>query len=67
METHILEVRGMTCASCPRIIEQVLSRIDGVIEVNANLVAENVTIIFNSTKISLQRIIQSVDDMGWSS
>ena len=35
-QTVILNVKGMTCASCPYIVKQTLARVDGVKDVDVS-------------------------------
>ncbi len=65
LETYTLPVEGMTCASCVARIEKKLIKVDGIQNATANLASENVNIIFDRTKVDLNKIAKVIEDTGY--
>lgn len=65
LETHTLPVEGMTCASCVARIEKKLNKVDGIQNATANLASENINIIFDRTKVDLNKIAKVIEDTGY--
>jgi len=65
MET-ILDIEGMHCATCVQKIEEALSDLDGVEEVNVNLASENALISYNEEDIDKGNIIRVIKKLGYS-
>lgn len=66
METLTLKLRGMSCASCARNIEEAISSVPGVSEANVNFGAEQATIKYNIQKTNLEKIQNAVEAAGYS-
>jgi copper chaperone CopZ len=64
LETANFKVIGMTCASCPFIVESAISELDGISEVDVKF-PDQATVTFDSSKVSLEQIKQSVNDVGY--
>ncbi|MBK9131617.1 MAG: copper-translocating P-type ATPase [Gammaproteobacteria bacterium] len=60
-----LGVRGMTCASCVRRVENVLKKQPGVVDATVNLATEKV-LITPGTPVELADIINAVSDAGYT-
>jgi Cu+-exporting ATPase len=65
MKTKILPIEGMTCAACSAAVERAVRKLPGVTEANVNLSAENLHLSFDESQVSLDNIIQAVDDAGY--
>jgi P-type Cu+ transporter len=65
IETLILPVEGMTCASCVARVEKTLKKIDGVETANVNLATEAVSLSFDPAKTSLDVLAKAVDGAGY--
>ncbi len=59
-------VGGMTCASCVRRVERGLTRLDGVDGAEVNLATERARITFDPTIVSLDALVQKVEQTGYS-
>lgn len=57
---------GMTCAACTWLIEQSLSRVDGVKQAQVNLQQSRLDIRFNPESLALSDIFARVDALGYS-
>jgi len=58
-------IKGMHCASCVSTIERALKKVDGVIDANANLATEKVTVTFDKDRVTDEKIAESVADVGY--
>ena len=63
--TTTLSIGGMTCVSCSSAITCALQKMDGVLTVNIDLLANKGTIV-HDTNISPQAIVQEVNDLGYN-
>ena len=59
-QTVTFSVPGMTCASCPYIVESAMSGVDGVVTVNADADTRTALVIFDDA-------IVNADDIAFSS
>lgn len=66
METLNLQLKGMSCASCARSIEKVISNLPGVVECNVNFSTEQATVTYDVNTIQASQICQSVSKIGYS-
>ena len=65
MDTLILKLKGMSCASCASSIEKAISSVPGVKECIVNFGAEQASIKYNSQKTDLRHIQDAVDAVGY--
>lgn len=65
MEKKIFPIKGMHCASCVRLIERSLSKVDGVTECNVNLANETATISYEEGKVTGSQIQSAVEAVGY--
>jgi len=65
METLKFDVIGMTCSACVAHVEKSVRKLDGVQEVNVNLLTNSMTVDFDQNVLSTQDIILSVEDAGY--
>ncbi|HLP87809.1 MAG TPA: heavy metal translocating P-type ATPase [Nostocaceae cyanobacterium] len=66
MENATLKLRGMSCASCARSIEEAISAVPGVKECSVNFGAEQAMVDYDPRKTDLQAIQNAVDAAGYS-
>ena len=64
-ETTDIQVKGMTCQSCVKHINDVVSDLAGVTHVNVSLDDELATVEFDPSLTSAQKICDTIDDMGF--
>jgi len=60
-----LPVRGLTCASCVRRLEEALARTGGVRHAAVNLAAERATVDYDPGVVSVRALEQAVRDAGY--
>ncbi|HWP82183.1 MAG TPA: mercuric transporter MerT family protein [Bacteroidota bacterium] len=61
----VLEIEGMDCKGCVKGLEATLGRADGVRKAAVEFEKRRAVVEFDSTKISLQRLIAVVDETGF--
>jgi P-type Cu+ transporter len=66
MEKITLKLRGMSCASCARSIEEAISSVSGVNECIVNFGAEIATVEYDPRKTDVTAIQEAVDEAGYS-
>jgi len=64
-QTCEISVEGMTCNSCVKHIESVLSSVGGIISVHVSLEEKIATVVFNPLEIVPEAIAERVDDLGF--
>ncbi|HHU64236.1 MAG TPA: copper-translocating P-type ATPase [Clostridiales bacterium] len=61
----IIPIGGMTCASCAKIVEKSIGKLDGVVDVNVNLATERAKVIYDSNIIRLSQIKDAIEKAGY--
>lgn len=64
-QTSYFDVDGMYCSKCAMRIEKVVSKLDGVNDIQVNLAMERGKVTFNSKEISLPDIVQTINKIGF--
>ena len=62
-----LSVPDMTCASCPYMVKQAISAVDGIKSVEATMEDRSATVIFEDTVTNLEAIQQATAGIGYPS
>ncbi|KAF9204672.1 ATPase Cu transporting protein 7B [Haplosporangium sp. Z 27] len=65
LTTTRLDISGMTCASCVSAIESTLSSLQGIHQVQVNLLAKSGVIVHDPTLIGVRDLITAVEDTGF--
>ena len=58
-------ITGMSCAACSAGIERTLQKTEGVIRADVSLMDESMVVEYDETRISCEKIIQTVVDLGY--
>ena len=58
-------VTGMTCAACSAHVEKSVRKLEGVSEVNVNLLGNSMVVDYDETAVNTQQIIQAVEQGGY--
>ena len=66
METVNLTISGMHCASCARLIEKSIKKINGVSKINVNFAAEKAFIVFDEKIVGKDVFIRAIAKAGYS-
>lgn len=61
----ILDIQGMTCASCSSSIERVLRKKDGIEKADVNLITNQAVIQYQKSKIKVSEMIQAIEKAGF--
>jgi mercuric ion binding protein len=64
-QTVTLDVPGMTCASCPYIVQSAISGVDGVISVVADSDTRTAVVVYEDTATTVDEIAQASTDAGY--
>jgi len=62
----IYHVGGMSCASCAGSIETMLGAQPGISQASVNLASEQVTVEYDPEVITLEQIVKTVDELGFT-
>mmetsp|Transcript_13808 Transcript_13808/g.19165 ORF Transcript_13808/g.19165 Transcript_13808/m.19165 type:complete len:1394 (+) Transcript_13808:199-4380(+) len=63
-EAHV-NIRGMTCASCVRLLEDAVSKAPGILSVKVNLVMENGHVVYYPDQTSPEKIVKAIEEVGF--
>ena len=65
MKTSIYNISGMSCAACSASVNRVVSRLDGVITCDVNLMTGKMTVSFDEKKVSDADFFRVVEKAGF--
>lgn len=65
-KTYVIDVEGMTCASCSAAIEKALGKKNGIVSVQVNLVTNTATVEADPHAIKLSEILQEIRSCGYA-
>lgn len=66
-QTIMLNVKGMSCASCPYQVQSALKRVDGVISATASLEKHNAVVTYDDSKTDVAALTKATADAGFPS
>ena len=58
-------VEGMTCSGCERTVSKVVANIEGVISSKADLKSSTVSVEFDPSKVTNDKIKSAIDSVGY--
>lgn len=64
-EKQLLEIEGMTCATCALTVEKALSKVEGVHQASVNLATEKASVSYYPAQVSLADIATAVEKAGY--
>lgn len=64
-KTVVLQIRGMTCEACETHIEVPLRKLNGVISADANYKNHNVTVVYDSAQVTVEKIKETILATGY--
>ncbi|HBY57432.1 MAG TPA: heavy metal translocating P-type ATPase [Candidatus Atribacteria bacterium] len=64
-EKVIIKVGEMTCASCAKIIEESLLKLEGITKANVDLAGEKVQVVYNPDLVSPIIMKKTIEDSGY--
>jgi len=59
-----LDIGGMTCASCVRRVEKVLTKLDGVSQAEVNLATEAASVVYDPTRVVPEQLTAAIASAG---
>jgi copper chaperone len=65
MTTKTLDVKGMSCGHCKMTVEGALKKLDGVSAAQVNLEAGKVDVIFDESKVTVDKMKEVIEDQGY--
>lgn len=66
-KTITLSIPDMNCPSCPYMVEQSLSRVDGVQAAGSDLVTRTTDVAFDDAIASVDKILRAIVAIGYES
>ncbi len=60
-----ISVEGMSCGHCKAAVEGTLTKISGVVSAEVNLAAKNVTVKYESEKVTEEKLKAEIEDAGY--
>lgn len=66
MTSHTYKVQGMHCASCVSLIQNKVSKVDGVESVSVGLATEKATVAFSSKPVPLDVLNSAIGEFGYT-
>lgn len=61
-----IPITGMTCSSCANSIEKNINKLPGIIEVNVNYATEKANVVYDSSKIRISNIKDTIIKAGYT-
>ncbi|OIJ13066.1 copper resistance protein CopZ [Anaerobacillus alkalilacustris] len=65
MNQITISVEGMSCGHCKAAVEGVLGKLEGVSSAEVNLASKNVTVQFDSSKVSEDKLKNEIEEAGY--
>ncbi|MED1421349.1 MULTISPECIES: copper chaperone CopZ [Bacillus] len=60
-----LNVEGMTCGHCKMAVTNALKELEGVKNVDVHLKEGTVDVVFDETKVSVEKMKEAIEDQGY--
>lgn len=65
MQKTKFDIQGMTCSSCSSHVEKAVNKLEGIKNVNVNLLSNNMIVEYDESKLNNETIIKAVVDAGY--
>ena len=59
------DIQGMTCSSCSAHVEKAVKKLEGIKNINVNLLSNNMIVQYDENKINNNHIIKAVTEAGY--
>ena len=59
------DVIGMSCSACSSAVDKAVRCLDGIEDVNVNLLNNNMIVTFDESQINIANIIHAVENAGY--
>ncbi len=64
-EIQTLNVEGMSCSHCEKVVKKSVGALDGVHGVTVDLNGKKVTVEYDSEKLKLEAVKEAIEDQGY--
>lgn len=65
VKKQVFPIKGMHCASCVRVIERALKKVEGVADANVNLANEKATVMYSDASVKPLVLADAVKKVGY--
>ncbi len=65
MKSQKFDIKGMTCSACSLAVDKSVNKLEGIEGVNVNLLNNNMTVSYDDTVLSADKIIKAVENAGY--
>lgn len=65
MKKTVLNIEGMSCSHCENAVKKAVGALEGVSAVAVDLKGKTVTVEYDSSKVSLDRIKNEIEEQGY--
>ncbi|QSX05161.1 heavy metal translocating P-type ATPase [Sedimentibacter sp. zth1] len=65
MKSQKFNLKGMTCSACSAAVDRGVKKINGVEDVNVNLLTNSMSVKYDETKVKNEDIINAVENAGY--
>ena len=65
MKKQLLDITGMSCSACSSRIEKVVNKMQGVEQMNVNLLKNNAHVTFDESVVDEKKIIARIEKLGF--
>lgn len=65
MKKQLLDITGMSCSACSSRIEKVVNKMQGVEQMNVNLLKNNAHVTFDESVVDEKAIIARIEKLGF--
>jgi len=66
MKVQKFDIEGMTCSACSNAVHKSVNKLEGISEVNVNLLNNNMLVKYDENVLDSNKIIQTVQKAGYS-
>ena len=66
MKKEKFNIQGMTCSSCQAHVEKAVKNLEGIKNVNVNLLSNNMIVEYDESILDNSKIVGAVVDAGYS-
>lgn len=65
MKKETFNIQGMTCSSCSSHVDRAVRKLEGIKNVNVNLLSNSMVVEYNEKLLDTQKIIKAVEEVGY--
>ncbi|WP_418187244.1 heavy metal translocating P-type ATPase [Aliarcobacter lanthieri] len=66
MKSQKFDITGMTCSACSNAVDRSVKKLEGITEVNVNLLSNSMVVKYDDNILDNDKIIKTVEDAGYS-